>query len=104
MEMISTPIRSPAAWRGGEQAKSRSWIHVLSAPEIDELLRAARELKAGGKALASITARDRPLPRLGPVIDGWMRELDDGRGFVLVKGFPVEAVPEDEAALAYWII
>jgi hypothetical protein len=100
----NAPIQGPAASAGPAQAASRAWTHRLSDAEIDELRAAARALKAGGKPLELITATDAPLPRLGPVIAGWMRDLDEGRGFVLVKGFPVSEVPEDEAALAYWII
>lgn len=33
-----------------------------------------------------------------------MRELDDGRGFILVRGFPCGDYSDDEAAFAYWLI
>lgn len=33
-----------------------------------------------------------------------MVELDAGRGFILVRGFPVAAYSEEEAAFAYWLI
>lgn len=41
---------------------------------------------------------------LGPAIAAWMRELDDGRGFKLVRGFPASDYSEAEAAIVYWLI
>jgi hypothetical protein len=33
-----------------------------------------------------------------------MRELDGGRGFILVRGFPADKYSQEEAAFAYWLI
>ena len=45
-----------------------------------------------------------PLPILSGVIDGWADELDAGRGFVLVRGVPVDELGEDGAAIAYVVM
>ncbi|HVN27566.1 MAG TPA: TauD/TfdA family dioxygenase, partial [Candidatus Binataceae bacterium] len=45
-----------------------------------------------------------PLPRLSHAIRDWMHQLDNGRGFILVRGFPSTDYSEEEAAFAYWLI
>jgi hypothetical protein len=42
------------------------------------------------------------LPTLGPVLDRLRAEVLDGRGFVLLRGMPVEDRPLAESATAYW--
>jgi hypothetical protein len=42
------------------------------------------------------------LPTLGPVLDRLLAELLNGRGFVLLRGVPVEDRPIAEGAAAYW--
>jgi hypothetical protein len=44
------------------------------------------------------------LPTLGPVLDRLRAEVLDGRGFVLLRGMPVEDWPIAESATAYWRI
>ncbi len=80
-------VSSPAAWLGPQQSKRSDWIHVLSDAENAELDSAIQAYRRMGKALREISASDYPLPVLGPAIAAWMRELDDGRGFFLVRGF-----------------
>ncbi len=99
-----SPISSPAAWFGAEQAKRTDWIYELSDAEKAELDASIRAHRRAGKALTEITASQYPLPVLGPAIGIWMRELDDGRGFILVRGFPADDYSEQDAAFAYWLI
>jgi hypothetical protein len=52
--------------------------------------------------VAEVGRVDFELPGLAPVIAGWAHELDAGRGFVLVRGLPVDRMSEADAELAYW--
>ena len=104
MSIPQSPIISPAAWLGSEQTNRTDWIHRLSELEKAELDAAIRTHRLKREPLANITASDYPLPVLGGAIERWMHELDDGRGFILVRGFPVAEYSEDEAAFAYWLI
>lgn len=100
----SETIHSPAAWIGPEQAAHREWVHVLSADELRELTGAVSRAKALGKPLGAIVRDDVPLEALGRTLADWGRALDDGRGFVLVKGVPVQELSEADVELAYWIL
>lgn len=97
-------IEGLAAWKGGEIARDPSWTYRLSREEIAELDRAIASAKAGGKPVTALTRDDFDLPLLRPAIRGWMDALNRGRGFVLVKGFPVFDYDARDLEYAYWAL
>jgi Taurine catabolism dioxygenase TauD, TfdA family len=97
-----SPIRVPAAWTGSELAKSEEWIYALSGPEQAEITRLAEKLRQ--RPREHITPDDVQLGALGPAVRAWRDTLARGRGFVLVRGLPVERMSDDDAALAYWAL
>ncbi len=96
------PITGPAAWRGAELARRDDWIVRLDAPRIAELDRALAAARATDRPLEALRREDFPLPALAPEIAGWARELRDGRGFLLVRGLPVERWGDADSALVFW--
>jgi len=98
------PVRGPAAWRGAEMARRDDWIVRLGAPQIAELDLALAAARATGRPLETLRREDFPLPGLAAELAGWARELRDGRGFLLVRGLPVERWGDDDAALVFWCL
>jgi hypothetical protein len=99
----AVPVKSldtPDAWLGPEIADSPAWRYIFTPSDIAELL--AAEQQARSRPMADRTRDDFPLPGLASKIAGWMRELDRGRGFILLKGFPVEAHSEAVCTAIYW--
>ncbi|MEZ4217054.1 MAG: TauD/TfdA family dioxygenase [Myxococcota bacterium] len=98
------PVGGPASWRGAELAARG--LDALATPlaphEVAELEGAARGVLASGAAPGALTRDAFPLPRLAPRIAGWARELDAGRGFVLLRGLPVERWGDELAGLAFF--
>ena len=94
-------ITGPSAWIGADLAKRPGeWTYQLSPAEIVEIETAtAANL---GRDIASLTRQDFRLPKLGPVLDRLRDEVLNGRGFVLIRGLPVEERPIAESATAYW--
>lgn len=96
-------IEGPSAWIGADLAKRpEEWIHRLSAAEIAEIETATADIRARGLDIAEIRRADFRLPTLGPVVDRLREEVLNGRGFVLIRGLPVEGRPVAESATAYW--
>ena len=91
---------APAAWRAADIARRTDWIVELEPAEIAELEAAALPF-ARADALARVTRDTFPLPRLAARWAALRSELLHGRGFVLVRGVPVERVPLAHAAAMF---
>jgi hypothetical protein len=96
------PVDGPAAWRGADLAARTDWIVQLDVAQVAELDAARAAVRARGLAPGGFTRDDFPLPTLAPVVAGWVREVRDGRGVVLVRGLPVARWGDDDAALVFW--
>jgi hypothetical protein len=96
------PPDSAACWRAADHVDSSRWTHRLDAAERAEILAALAAAKRDGHTLRSLAREAFPLPTLAARVREWARELAEGRGFVLLRGFPVDALSTDDAALAYY--
>jgi hypothetical protein len=101
---IPPEVEDRSVWYGPEMAKCEDWIERLSEVEIDEVERAFGKLDKEGFDFTSITARDVPLPTLGPRLQRILDVVLEGRGFVLIRSLPVERWTRREAALAFLVI
>ena len=104
LDTLPPEIRDASAWYGPELEGRTDWIEHLSAAEIAEVDSAAKELEQSSIDLTSISTDDAPLPTLGPRLRQLLEEVLSGRGFVLVKGLPIEHWTKREAAIAFLII
>lgn len=98
------PIDGPAAWTGAELASRTDWIHVLTPAEIADIERVVATVRARGTARDQLTRDDCAFDALAPAIAAWRETLAHGRGFLLVRGLPVERLSFDEAVTAYWAL
>ena len=75
---------------------------IAEAGEMTEIKDAHDMAKRNRKTGYAIEQSDFPLPHLSRSINSWTDEIENGRGFLIVRGFPVE-IP-DEASLydTYW--
>lgn len=97
----SAPIGGPAAWRGPELEKETGWIVHFSPEERDEIDAAVRRHFAEGREMGHISPDTFQLPRLSERLSEALGQVLKGRGFVLLRGFPVEQYSVSEAAVAY---
>jgi hypothetical protein len=96
-------IKGPSAWTGADmRTREAEWTYRLSPAEVSEIEDAVRRVRARGLDLADVTRGDFPLPTLGPVLDRLRHEVLHGRGFVMLRGMPVEGRPIEQSATAYW--
>jgi hypothetical protein len=91
----------PAAWRGPELQDSRDWIYELEATEQAELLAAAEHSASQKVPLTDIGQADFPLPSLGEVLLRLQDEVVNGRGFVVLRGLPIENLSRELIARLY---
>lgn len=88
-------------WRAADVTDPTSWTVALTEIQRSELVAAARA--AAGRPLPPVAfdASSFPLPSLTAELVRWSAELATGRGFLLVRGFPVDELTEVETEIAY---
>lgn len=92
-----------AAWYGPETSRRDDWLMPLDAADVAEVEAATKALVARSADIAAIAARDFPLPSLGPKLRARVDdEVLNGRGFLLLRGLPVERWSMAEAATAFF--
>jgi hypothetical protein len=96
------PIAGPMVWRGDDLARSTDWIRTLGVAEVDELDAALRAVQRRGLDWRAVRRPDFAIPRLAGTLAEVSRELEDGRGLVLLRRLPVERYTEDELRIVYW--
>ena len=100
--ILRDPLRVPSNWRGCELVDSDAWIHRLTREEVADLESALAAAKATGKPMNALTREDFPLGALARPLAAWLQELAFGRGFLNVKGIPVERHSDDDAIWMLW--
>jgi len=92
-----------AAWYGPEMAGRTDWQMPLSPAEIAEVETATRALASREADIAAITPKEFPLPTLGARLKARVEgEVLNGRGFLLLRGLPVERWSMRESATAFF--
>ena len=103
-EIRREPIEHPSAWRAKDVAGEGSWIYPLDERDRTELRSALARVRAGGVRNEDLTAAAFPLPNLAPRLAQILFDINHGRGFVLIRGFPIEGYGEKPADVEtmYW--
>lgn len=92
-----------AAWYGPEIAKRDDWMMPLSTAEVAEVEAATRGLVERDADIAVLKPQDFPLPTLGARLRSRVdEEVLNGRGFLLLRGLPVERWSIRESATAFF--
>ncbi len=104
IESLPPEIHDRSDWYGAELAGRGDWVERLSEAEIAEVEKVVGGLKRSEVDLTKITGKDAPLPTLAPRLQDILDEVLNGRGFVLIKGLPVERWTRREAAIAFLAI
>jgi hypothetical protein len=98
----SGPIVGADAWRGEDMARSSEWLYELTASDVDALDAALAQVNERGLDLIEIRKEDFELGQFGQRLSSIRKDVLQGRGFVLLRGLPVERYTFAQAATAYW--
>jgi hypothetical protein len=95
------PIEAPFAWKGADLQPLTDWIRPFTPAELAEIDAAVQGVKRRGLDWVEVTREDFPLPAFRAELAKIARELETGRGMILLRGLPLTYSPED-LRLAYW--
>lgn len=95
------PVIDPADWRADDLGDVDAWSYHLSEADIGELADGVETFRRSGKPIEEVDRESFPLPDFKNVIRDVYRELTDGRGMVMMQGFPIDRFDRAAQAIAY---
>jgi alpha-ketoglutarate-dependent taurine dioxygenase len=101
--IIDRPERA-MAWRRSSFATPADYAIDFSDEDRAELIAAVRALGAVGRLdpVHALAGADFPLPGLGGRLAGAYEQVRTGRGFVVLRGLPVDGLSLEEFTAAVW--
>lgn len=98
------PVETAAAWRGDRLAETGEWIFELSAEQVEELETLGERFIAADPDLRSVRAEEYPLVASADALAEWGRDVDYGRGFVLVRGLRSQLYSDALSSAIFYIL
>lgn len=95
---LPSPVDHPSAWHAERWRTDRSWIRVIAPEERDELRGAVDHARKRGLDPLQHGREAFPLSDMALLLEDLLRELEGGRGFVLLRGLGLEHY--DDAGIA----
>jgi len=96
------PIDHPSAWKVSDFTTPADYKIELDATQLSDIERAVRQIKAAGLDLDELQREHFEVPSLLPVIDEIRYQIEEGRGFVVLRRLPVEDYSKDDLGLIFW--
>ncbi|CAK1359468.1 hypothetical protein CB0940_05671 [Cercospora beticola] len=101
-EEFPQEITGETVWKAEDyQNNPERWVHRFSEEEIAEVSKAADDFLASGTPMTGITKAKFPLPNMAHFLEPMRKEILNGKGFILFKGFPVQEWGNHKSAVAY---
>src|SRR5262245_28012512 len=99
--MSSVTASNKNCWPAETVDEPRTWYHRLAGNLLDAL----RDVIASYPAEAPVTqiwfdSADRA--KWAKAVQPALQDLEDGRGFVIIDGLPIENLTDREATAIYW--
>lgn len=104
MPSPQTHYDHPSAWRGPEIAARADWLVRWDEDELRELEAALQAAKTAGLGIPALSSEHVDVPLVRRKMAQVRQVLEDGRGFVLMRGLPRDRYSKSDIALIYWIV
>ncbi|KAJ3038396.1 hypothetical protein HDV00_000740 [Rhizophlyctis rosea] len=99
---IPEKIEDRSNWYGPELEKQPElWNYWLTSSDVDEILESVDNFIKSEVDVAAITQERFPLATLAPKLATYRDELLNGRGFILIRGLPVERLTRIQQIVAF---
>ncbi len=101
-DVLREPLTGPSVWHGNQFTQDLSWVHEVSEPDIGDLENALAHAKHSGVTPGKFSKNDFPLSAFGNKIKTLLDEVQDGRGFAIFRGLPVERYERSDLEIIFW--
>ena len=86
--VFAAPIRHPSAWTVADFRSPADYSVDLDAAQLRDIAAAMGRIKAAGIGLDGLQREHFEVPSLRPVVEEIRRQVEDGRGFALLRRLP----------------
>jgi len=100
-EKAMEPVCDPAGWTADSLKDVARWSYRLTERDVGEMIGGIAEIRRNAIAPVEVCRGNFPLHGFGEVLDDVRRELLDGRGIVMLRGFPVDELKREEQVIAF---
>jgi hypothetical protein len=100
--MSPTIFRHPSAWNNQEISRNDDWIVNLTLEDVAEIEAALASVHARKLDIPQLSRDDFVIPGVARKLREVLHQLEDGRGFALIRGLPAERYSKIDAARIYW--
>ncbi|HEY6259550.1 MAG TPA: TauD/TfdA family dioxygenase [Xanthobacteraceae bacterium] len=94
-------VVDPAGWSPEDLRDVSAWSYRISARDADELTAGIAAVRCARVPIVEVARENFPLGQFADILADVRRELTDGRGIVMLQGFPVGQFDREETAIAY---
>ncbi|MCC7272541.1 MAG: TauD/TfdA family dioxygenase [Alphaproteobacteria bacterium] len=100
--MIGTKSDDPGAWRSSDFRSADDYAVDLGARHVRALTDALAAVRRAGIATEDLTRDAFSLAAIADDVARWFDVLRHGRGFLMLRGFPVEGFPVEDIGTMYY--
>lgn len=100
--ILKEKVTGPAAWRGSDLAGDNSWIYQLPDSTIALIDAALETVKSRGLSFPNFTQDDFPIHAISADLLHYAEEMENGKGFLLLRGLPIERYSDDDIEIIYY--
>jgi len=101
-EPFTGQIDHPSAWRGCDFASVDDFSIDLDERHRNAFRNVVDRARTAGVGLQELTVAQAAMPEIAADLQAVRREITDGRGLVLLRGFPVEKMSDEELGIVFW--
>lgn len=102
MEILRERVTDRSAWLAKDFEHDRSWIYEFDTEDLLEIDRALQAIKAARLSPPHFGPEQFLLPTLSKKLIGLIDEWENGRGFFLLRGLPVDQYSLPDIKAIYW--
>lgn len=95
------PFEGPHVWTGDDLKTDPGWRRPWRTGELAEIRRALADAKAAGRDWTTVDRETFPLDRVAEMLAATAADLEDGRGFQVLTGLPVDEFAPDDLRLVW---
>jgi len=94
----------PWNWLAEDMEDSSQWLIQLGKEHVGELDMAIKKMEAEQLTIAEVNTDTVPLPFFSQLVPDILDRLENGRGVIVIRGFPAHLYEKSALRLLYWAI